>query len=144
MQDHAGADPEILKSGGALYRPPWFADEENIRFQMVGKGQNNVRNYKFLSKYFYQHFQFSSFLYTLKVCQWNIINFSKFAYALIRKEKKHVCSGQWEKNWGNWTLYYNMIINHFFYFTSSFAAQVLLFDIRMTEDISKGEVGNGK
>ena len=64
MQDHAGADPEILKSGGALYRPPWFADEENIRFQMVRKGQNNLRNYKFLAKYFYQHFQiFFIFIY---------------------------------------------------------------------------------
>ena len=30
-----GADPEILKKGGALCRPPWLADEENFRFQMV-------------------------------------------------------------------------------------------------------------
>ena len=37
-----------------------------------------------------------------------------------------------------------MIINHFFCFASSFAAQFLLFDIRMTQEISKGEVGNGK
>ena len=29
------ADPEILKRGGALCRPPWLADEENFRFQMV-------------------------------------------------------------------------------------------------------------
>ena len=50
---------------------------------------------------------------------------------------------------------YKMIINNFFFnrsfcsqdffnFTSSFTAQVLLFDIRMTQEISKGEVGNGK
>ena len=39
---------------------------------------------------------------------------------------------------------FNMIINHFFCFASSFAAQFLLFDIRMTQEISKGEVGNGK
>ena len=32
---YAGADPEILKSGGALCRPPWSANEENFRFQMV-------------------------------------------------------------------------------------------------------------
>ena len=39
-----------------------------------------------------------------------------------------------------------MIINlfFFFYFTSLFAAQFLLFDIRMMQEISKGEVGNGK
>ena len=30
-----GADPEILKRGGALCRPPWLADEDNFRFQMV-------------------------------------------------------------------------------------------------------------
>ena len=39
---------------------------------------------------------------------------------------------------------FNMIINHFFCFASSFAAQFLLFDIRMTQEISKGEVGNDK
>ena len=39
---------------------------------------------------------------------------------------------------------FNMIINHFFYFASSFAAQVLLFDIRITQEIAKVEVGNGK
>ena len=32
-----------------------------------------------------------------------------------------------------------MIINHFFCFTSSFPAQFLLFDIRMTQEVSKGE-----
>ena len=31
----AGADPEILKKGVALCRPPWFAGEENPRFQVV-------------------------------------------------------------------------------------------------------------
>ena len=29
------ADPGILKSGGALCQPPWLADEENVRFQIV-------------------------------------------------------------------------------------------------------------
>ena len=42
-------------------------------------------------------FKFSPFLYTMKACQWNLINFSKFANALIRKEKKRLCSSQWEK-----------------------------------------------
>ena len=41
--------------------------------------------------------KFSPFLYTMKACQWNLINFSKFVYALIKKEKKHWCSCQWEK-----------------------------------------------
>ena len=45
-----------FEKGGTLCRPPWLTDEENSRFQMVKKGQNNVRNY-FLTNYFYQHFQ---------------------------------------------------------------------------------------
>ena len=41
-----------------------LADKEKFRFQMVYKGQNNVRNYKFLAKYFCQYFQiFSIFIY---------------------------------------------------------------------------------
>ena len=45
-------------------------------------------------------------------------------------------------------------INHFFfnrsfcsqdfYFPSSFTAQFLFFDVRMTQEISKGEIGNNK
>ena len=31
----AGADPEILKMGGSLCRPPWLANKEYFRFQMV-------------------------------------------------------------------------------------------------------------
>ena len=42
-------------------------------------------------------FKFSPPLYAIKACQWNLINFSKLAKALIRKEKKHLCSSQWEK-----------------------------------------------
>ena len=42
-------------------------------------------------------FTFSPFIYTVKACQWNLINFSKFANALFRKEKNHLCSSQWEK-----------------------------------------------
>ena len=39
---------------------------------------------------------------------------------------------------------FNMIIDHLFCFASSFPAQFLLFDIRMTQEISKGKLGNGK
>ena len=51
---------------------------------------------------FYQNFSISIFkvspiLYTIKACQWNLINFWKLANALIRKKKKHLCSSQWEK-----------------------------------------------
>ena len=39
---------------------------------------------------------------------------------------------------------FNMMINYFFCFTGSFAAQFLFFDIRMAQEISKGEVGSDK
>ena len=48
-EQNTGAGPEILKRCGALCRR---------------KDQNNVRNYKFLAKYLYQHFKlFSIFIY---------------------------------------------------------------------------------
>ena len=48
-----------------------------------------------------------------------------------------------------------MTINHFFfnrsfssqdffYFASSFTAQFLVFDVKMTQEISKGEIGNNE
>ena len=37
-----------------------------------------------------------------------------------------------------------MIFSHFFYLAISFAAQFLLFDINMIQEMSKGEVGNRK
>ena len=50
-----------------------------------------------------------------------------------------------------WTLFYNrlfykslLIIDYFFYFTSSFAVQVLLSYIRMTQKMSNGEIGYDK
>ena len=61
---HSGADPEILKRGDALFRPPWLTNEDNFRFKMVWKVQNNVTDYQFYIKYFNQHFQiFSIFIY---------------------------------------------------------------------------------
>ena len=34
-----GAAPEILKRGGALCRPPWLADEENLDFRWSKKAE---------------------------------------------------------------------------------------------------------
>ena len=42
---------------GAVCRPPWLSDEENFRFQIVLKGQNNVTNYNFLVKHYFPYFQ---------------------------------------------------------------------------------------
>ena len=41
-------------------------------------------------------FKFYPSLNTIKASQWNLINFSKFLKALIRKEIKHLSSSQWE------------------------------------------------
>ena len=35
MACYSEVDPEILKRGGGLCRPPWLYDEENFRIQMV-------------------------------------------------------------------------------------------------------------
>ena len=39
---------------------------------------------------------------------------------------------------------FDMTINHSFCIASSFAAQFLLFDVRMTQEIPNAEVWNGK
>ena len=39
---------------------------------------------------------------------------------------------------------FKRIINHFLYLACSFAAQFLLFEIRMTQKLSKGEIWNDK
>ena len=69
-------------------------------------------------------FKFSPFLYTMKACQWNLINFSKFANALIRKEKKTLMQQSMREEkprkvglcfiTGCFIKSFNMIINHFF------------------------------
>ena len=48
----------VVLKGDALCWAPLLEEEENFRFEMVQKHQNNVRNYKFLAKYFFQYFQF--------------------------------------------------------------------------------------
>ena len=54
-------------------------------------------------------FKFSPSLYTMKAGQWNIINFSKLANALIRKEKKHAAVNEKRKAEKSWTLFYNRL-----------------------------------
>ena len=49
------------KEGGGctVYKPSWLDNKEDFSFQMVQKGQNNARNYKFIAKYLV----FSNFLH---------------------------------------------------------------------------------
>ena len=131
-------DPDILNKLGALCRPPWLADEENFRVQMVLKGQNNVRNYKFLANYFFQYFQIFKKEKTLMQQSMRIEKLRNIGVCFIAS-----C----------FIIPFKMIINHFspiglfihkifFYFANPFAA--LLFIIRMAQEISKGEIGSGK
>ena len=80
--------------GGALCQPPWLVDKENLRFQMSKKAKITLETISFWQNISISIFKFAPFLYTIKACQLNLINFSKFANALIRKEKKHLCSSQ--------------------------------------------------
>ena len=69
-------------------------------------------------------FKFSPFLYTMKACQWNLINCSKFANTLTRKEKKTIMEQSMRKEKPRKVVLYfitgcviksfNMIINHSF------------------------------
>ena len=43
----SGADPEILKRGGALCRPPWLADEQNLDFRWSKKVKITLKLYVF-------------------------------------------------------------------------------------------------
>ena len=43
-------------------------------------------------------FKFSLFLYAIKACQWNLINFSKFGKRFDKeRKKKHLCNSQRDK-----------------------------------------------
>ena len=113
------------------------------------KGQKNVRSYRFSAKYLCQYFQiFSMFILPMKPYQFLNI-YKRFGEewkkALMQKSMRK----KTEKSLtffitGCFTKPLNMIINHFFYFASSFTVQFLLFDIRIMQEISKGEVGNDR
>ena len=111
-----GANPEILKRSGALCRPPQWSWKKILGFTWSKKAKNNVRNYKFLAKYF-QHFQiFSIFIYneSLQIKSYHFFKICKcfdkerektLMQQSMRKEKlrKVDCSIK----------FFNMIINHF-------------------------------
>ena len=91
----------------------WWSKKAEITLETISFWQNISINI----------FRFSQFLYAMKACQWNLINFSQFSNALIRKEKKNLCSSQWEKKLrktkslfltGCFMKSFNMITNPFF------------------------------
>ena len=118
----SGADPEISKMGAALAHHGWSI-EKVLGFRWSKKTKITLETISFWQNISISIFKFSQFLYTVTASQWNLINFSKFTNTLMRKEKRHLCSSQWEKkNWelglcfivGCFTKSFNMIINHLF------------------------------
>ena len=111
-------------------------------------------NYKFLGKYFYQHFQiFSIFIYNESLPM-KSYQFFKIYTCFDKEREKTLMRQSMRKEklrkvglcftTGCFIKSINLIINHFFCFVSSLAAQFLHFDIRMMQEMSKGEVGNSK
>ena len=88
----------------------------------------------FCQNIFFSIFKVFRFLYTMKTCRWNLINFPKFSNPFTRKKKKHSYSSQWEKNWEKLEFFitgcfikpFKMIINQIF-FNWSFRSQDLFY-----------------
>ena len=71
-----------------------------LGFSWSKKTKKTLETTSFGQNIYISIFKFSLYLNTVKACQWNLVNFSKFANTLIRKEKKGLCSSQREKkNW---------------------------------------------
>ena len=142
-----GGGPEILKRGGVLYfRWCYISDF---------KGQNNVRNYKFLAKCFCQCFQIFSVFINNESLPMKSYQFFRIYKSFDKEREKTLMQRSMRKEklrevgicfiTGCFLKPFKMIINHFFYFASSFAVQFLLFDFRITQEISsKGEIGDSQ
>ena len=132
----------------------WWPTKKILGFRWSKKAKIPLETISFWWNISISTFSFSLFLYIMKGCRWNLINFSKFTNALIRKEKKHSYSSQWEnKNWAKvWLCFitscfikpFKMIIISFFISQASFAAQYLPFVIRMTQEILKVDIESDK
>ena len=91
-----------FRKGLALYagHHSWLTNEI-LGFRRSKRAKITLETIKCWQNISISIFKFSPFLYTMKACQWNLVNFSKFTNALTKKEKKHLHSRQWEKkNWG--------------------------------------------
>ena len=133
----AGADPEILKKGALKVGHHGWPTKKILGFRWSKKAKIN---WQYIS---ISIFKFSPFLCTIEAYRWNLFNFSKFTNSLIRKEKECSYSSHWEKK--SWEKLYfvpelivlqSLLKRHliiFSYFACSFAAQYLLFEIRMTQ-----------
>ena len=75
--------------GGALMDGHHVRSTKKILgFRWSKKAKITLKTISFRQNISSSFFKFSPFLCTMKACLWNLINFSKFWNALIRKEKK--------------------------------------------------------
>ena len=115
----------------------WWPTKKILGFRWSKKAKIPLETISFWWNISISTFSFSLFLYIMKGCRWNLTNFSKFTNALIRKEKKHSYSSQWEnKNWAKvWLCFitscfikpFKMIIISFFYFASLIRSPIFTF-----------------
>ena len=145
-----GADPEILKRGSAQIRK-----KKILGFRWSKEAKITLETISFRRNISISIFKFSPFLCTIKAYLWNLFNFPKFTNALMRKEKKTLIQQSMRKEkltkvvlcsiTDCFTKPFKRIINlllFFSHFSCSYAAQFLLFEIRMRQETSKGEIGN--
>ena len=66
----------------------WCSMPTTIDFRWSKKATITLETISFWHNISISIFKFSPFLYTMEACQWDLINFSKFANTLISKEKK--------------------------------------------------------
>ena len=102
-ESFSGADLGILKrvGGGSLYvsHHGWVT-KKILDCRWSKKIKITLQTITFCRNISISICEFSQFLHTMKACQCNLINFSKFTNAFIRKEEKHTYSSQLEKkNW---------------------------------------------
>ena len=88
MHDPQGRIQRFWKGVVLYVGPHGWPTKKTLGFTCSKKAKITLESIRFLQNTFISIFRFSTFLYTMKVCQWDLINFSKFANALIRKEKK--------------------------------------------------------
>ena len=114
----------ILERGGALYIGHHGKPMKKILgLKRSKKAKITLETIIFLQNISISTLNFFPFLYTMKACQWNLINFSEFENTVIRKEKKTLMQQSMTKEklrkaglcfiTGCFIKPFNMIIGHF-------------------------------
>ena len=122
-----------------------------LGFGSSQKTKITLENISFWQKYFYQRFQiFSIYIYSdnLPIKSYR---FFKICKRLDKEREKALVQQSMRKEKTRkvglcfcFMKSFNMIMNHIFVLQAHLQPNFCFFDFRMTQEISKGEVGNGK